>query len=98
DINIKWADNDGDGRADLQAFVTQGRAWSNGKFDPAESHWMVFIDVETDWVPDYNGNAVFLKVHRPPQSLPDPRLNWENPFAFFDFDGDGLSEMAIRWL
>ena len=92
-------------------------------FDPGESHWMVFIDVEkdgvlgwvdwqnydfgndnwgytgvTDWLPDYNGNAVFLKVHRPPQSLPDPRLNWENPFAFFDFDGDGASEMAIRWL
>jgi hypothetical protein len=123
DINIKWADNDGDGRADLQAFVTQGRQWSNGTFDPGESHWMVFIDVEkdgvlgwldwqkydfgndnwgytgtTDWLPDYNGNAVFLKVHRPPQSLPDPRLNWENPFAFFDFDGDGASEMAIRWL
>ena len=123
DINIKWADNDGDGRADLQAFVTQGRAWSNGNFDPGESHWMVFIDVEkdgvlgwvdwtkydfgndnwgytgtTDWLPDYNGNAVFLKVHRPPQSLLDPRLNWENPFAFYDFDGDGASEMAIRWL
>ena len=123
DINIKWADNDGDGRADLQAFVTQGREWSNGKFDPAESHWMVFIDVEkdgvlgwldwtkfdfgndnwgytdkTDWLPDYNGDAIFLKVHRPPQSLPDPRLNWENPFAFYDFDGDGASEMAMRWL
>jgi len=123
DINIKWADNDGDGRADLQAFVTEGRAWSNGTFDPGESHWMVFIDVEkdgvlgwvdwtkydfgndnwgytgtTDWLPDYNGNAVFLKVHRPPQSLPDPRLNWENPFAFYDFDNDGVSEMAIRWL
>ncbi len=123
DINIKWADNDGDGRADLQAFVTQGREWSNGKWDPANSHWMVFIDVEkdgvlgwldwtkfdfdndnwgytglTDWLPDYNGDAVFLKVHRPPQSLPDPRLNWENPFAFFDFDNDGASEMAIRWL
>ena len=123
DINIKWADNDGDGRADLQAFVTQGREWSNGKFDPGNSHWMVFVDVEhdgvlgwidwekydldndnwgytgvTDWLPDYNGNAVFLKVHRPPQSLPDPRLNWENPFAFFDFDKDGASEMAIRWL
>jgi hypothetical protein len=123
DINIKWADNDGDGRPDLQAFVTQGRAWSNGKFDPAESHWMVFIDVEkdgvlgwldwqkydfgndnwgytgmTDWLPDYNGDAIFLKVHRPPQSLPDPRLNWENPFAFYDFDGDGVSEMAMRWL
>ena len=123
DINIKWADNDGDGQADLEAIVTQGREWANGKYDPAESHWMVFIDVEkdgvlgwldwqnydfgnsnwdytgtTDWLPDYNGNAIFLKVHRPPQSLPDPRLNWENPFDFFDFDGDGLSEMAIRWL
>jgi hypothetical protein len=123
DINIKWADNDGDGQADLQAFVTQGRQWADGKYDPAESHWMVFIDVEkdgvlgwldwqdydfgndnwgytgtSDWLPDYNGNAIFLKVHRPPQSLPDPRLNWENPFDFFDYDGDGLSEMAIRWL
>ena len=123
DISIKWADNDRDGRADLQAFVTQGREWSNDKFNAAESHWMVFVDVEkdgvlgwldwerfdfgndnwgytgtTDWLPDYNGNAVFLKIHRPPQSLPDPRLNWENPFAFFDFDNDGASEMAIRWL
>ena len=123
DINIKWADNDGDGRADLEAFVQQGRAWSNGKYDPGDSHWMVFIDVEKDnvlgwlnwqkfdfgddnwgytgccdWLPDYNGDAIFLKVHRPPQSLNDPRLNWENPFAFYDFDGDGASEMAMRWL
>jgi hypothetical protein len=123
DINIKWADNDGDGRADLEAFVQQGRSWSEGKWDPAESHWMVFIDLDKDgvlgyvdwtkfdfgddnwaytgccdWMPDYNGNGVFLKVHRPPQSLNDPRLNWENPFAFFDFDNDGASEMAIRWL
>lgn len=123
DINVKWADNDGDGRADLEAVVTQGREWSNGKYDPGDSHWMVFIDVEkdgvlgwldwekfdfgddnwaytdkTDWLPDYNGDAIFLKVHRPPQSLPDPRLNWENPFAFYDFDGDGASEMAMRWL
>lgn len=123
DISIKWADNDGDGRADLQAFVTQGREWANGKFNPAQSHWMVYIDVEkdgvlgwldwetydfendnwgytgtTDWLPDYNGNSIFLKIHRPPQSLPDPRLNWENPFAFYDFDNDGVSEMAMRWL
>ena len=123
DISIKWADNDGDGRADLQAFVTQGREWSNGKFNPAQSHWMVYIDVEkdgvlgwidwetydfendnwgytgtTDWLPDYNGDSIFLKIHRPPQSLPDPRLNWENPFAFYDFDKDGVSEMAMRWL
>ena len=50
DISIKWADNDGDGRPDLQAFVTQGREWSNDKWNPAESHWMVYIDVEKDGV------------------------------------------------
>ena len=123
DLNIKWADNDGDGKADLQAWVTQSPEWGPDKFSASESHWMIFIDVEkdgvlgyldwekfdfannnwgytgtTNWLPDYNGDAIFLKVHRPPQSLPDPRLNWENPFAFYDFDGDGLSEMAMRWL
>jgi hypothetical protein len=123
DLNIKWADNDGDGKADLQAWVTQGPEWSNDKWNASGAHWMIFIDVEkdgvlgyldwekfdfandnwaytgtADWMPDYNGNAIFLKVHRPPQSLPDPRLNWENPFAFFDYDGDGVSEMAMRWL
>ena len=123
DINIKWADNDGDGKADLEAVTTQPPSWTTDNWSASESHWMVFIDVEKDgvlgwldwekydfgnanwdytgtcdWLPDYNGDAIFLKVHRPPQSLPDPRLNWENPFAFFDFDGDGLSEMAMRWL
>jgi hypothetical protein len=123
DMNIKWADNDGDGQADLEAFVTQSPEWGPDKWSAAESHWMIYIDVEkdgvlgwldwttfdfgngnwgytgtNDWLPDYNGNSIFLKVHRPPQSLPDPRLNWENPFAFFDFDNDGVSEMAMRWL
>ena len=123
DINVKWADNDSDGRADLEAFVTQSPEWGPTKWNASESHWMVYIDVDkdgvlgwldwtkfdfgndnwgytgvTDWLPDYNGNSIFLKVHRPPQSLPDPRLNWENPFAFFDFDNDGVSEMAMRWL
>lgn len=123
DLNVKWADNDGDGKADLQAWVTQSPEWSPGKWNISGAHWMIFIDVEkdgvlgwldwekfdfandnwgytgtADWLPDYNGDAIFLKVHRPPQSLPDPRLNWENPFAFFDYDGDGVSEMAMRWL
>jgi hypothetical protein len=66
------------------------------KFDFANDNWA--YTGTADWMPDYNGNAIFLKVHRPPQSLPDPRLNWENPFAFFDYDGDGVSEMAMRWL
>jgi len=123
DINVKWADNDHDGQADLEAFVTQSPEWGPDKWSASESHWMVYIDVEkdgvlgwldwtkfdfgndnwgytgaNDWLPDYNGNSIFLKVHRPPQSLPDPRLNWENPFAFFDYDNDGVSEMAMRWL
>ena len=113
DLNVKWADNDGDGKADLQVWVTQPPAWSPDKWDVTDSHWMIFIDVEkdgvlgyvdwnnfdfgnanwgytgtTNWLPDYNGDAIFLKVHRPPQSLPDPRLNWAHPFAFFDFDVD----------
>jgi hypothetical protein len=66
------------------------------KFDFGNDNWG--YTGLADWLPDYNGDAVFLKIHRPPQSLPDPRLNWENPFAFFDLDNDGASEMAIRWL
>ena len=123
DQNVRWVDTDGDGRADMQIFVTHSPAWSEGRWDASQSHWMIFIDVERDgvlgrqdwerfdfdednwaytgasnWMPDYHGDAVFLKIHRPPQALPDPRLNWENPFAFYDFDSDGLSEMAVRWL
>ena len=123
DQSVKWADNDGDGRPDLQAWSTQPPKWEPGAWSTSESHWMLFLDVEkdgvlgwqdwtkfnfgesnwdytgtTDWLPDYNGNAIFLKIHRPPQALPDPRLNWENPFAFYDFDNDGLTEMGMRWL
>jgi hypothetical protein len=50
------------------------------------------------WLPDYNGDADFLKMHAPPHIIEDHTLNWENPFSFYDLDGDGVSEMAIRWL
>ena len=33
----------------------------------------------------------------PPWMLKDARFNWENPFAFYDFDNDGCTEMAIRF-
>lgn len=48
--------------------------------------------------PDYNGDSLFLKIHAPAFAVTDPRLNWENPFAFYDFDDDGCTEMAIRYV
>ena len=119
DWNIKWADTDGDGQADVQSFafskpVSQGQPGHG-------AHWMLFVDVEKDgvlgwvdwekfkfdcwgytgrgtWLPDYNGESIFLKIHSDPHKIEDLSLNWENPFSFYDPDGDGASEMAIRWL
>ena len=50
----------------------------------------------SDFYTDYSGNSAFLKIHSCPDAIDDLRLNWENPFLFYDPDGDGLSEMAIR--
>jgi hypothetical protein len=45
---------------------------------------------------DYSGKALFLKIHTSSFNMADLRYNWENPFLFYDVDGDGLSEVAIR--
>lgn len=45
---------------------------------------------------DYHGNTLFLKMHASTFNIADLRYNWENPFIFFDQDGDGLSEFSIR--
>jgi hypothetical protein len=45
---------------------------------------------------DYSGNTAFLKIHAYTGGIDDLRLNWENPFLFYDYDGDKRSEMAIR--
>src|SRR6185369_2475812 len=42
DINVKWADNDGDGQADLEAFVTQSPEWGPNNWNASESHWMIY--------------------------------------------------------
>ena len=47
---------------------------------------------------DYLGQSAFLKIHETPEKINDLRLNWENPFLFYDPDNDGLTEMAIRML
>ncbi len=50
----------------------------------------------SDFYEDYSGHTMFMKVHAPTYALKDLRLNWENPFLFYDPDRDGLTEMAIR--
>jgi hypothetical protein len=125
DMNIKWVDDDGDGRADAQ-IIAINPSTTQPTIRSSFSHYMVYIDVDHDGVnayidwtkfdwtkpdvgnwrttgrgnysPDYNGNSIFLKQHLPAWAVTDPRLNWENPFAFFDFDGDGCTEMAMRYL
>jgi hypothetical protein len=135
DINIKWIDDDDDGKADLQIIAANpddkaaNALWGL-------SHYMIFVDDDHDgvlgyidwrtfdfggwydgpnwrvapatkpWRPqsppnfsaDYSGNATFLKQHGPAWMIADPRFNWENPFFFFDTDGDGCTEMSVRFL
>lgn len=53
-------------------------------------------DGQADFFEDYHGKGLFLKIHTSPEKINDFRLNWENPFLFFDPDNDGLTEYAIR--
>lgn len=57
--------------------------------------WTRF-DRGPNWRTNYHGNATFLKEHAPIWSVENPEFSWENPFLFYDFDDDGLSEMSIR--
>lgn len=52
---------------------------------------------QCDFFEDYSGNSTFLKIHSSPERINDLRMNWENPFLFYDPDGDGLTEQAIRF-
>ncbi len=118
DLSVKWADNDGDGRSDMQIVVINPQVGKEKKFGGA-AHYMVFDDTDRDNVmvyfdwskfdflcwrntgrcdfsADYNGDSIFLKAHMAPFGLSDARLNWENPFAFYDMDDDGCTEMSVR--
>jgi len=50
----------------------------------------------SDFFPDYSGQSMFLKLHAATNRIENLKLNWENPFLFYDTDKDGYSEMAIR--
>ena len=51
----------------------------------------------SDFYEDYNGKITFMKIHSTTERVNDVRMNWENPFLFYDPDNDGLTEMAIRF-
>lgn len=117
DFIVKWADQDRDGKADLQLVAeyppqTNPEVWPNGHYmivlDTDKDNIFNYIDWNTfkldcwykngicDFYPDYSGQTAFLKVHASTDRMEDLRLNWENPFLFYDPDKDGLTEMAIR--
>lgn len=47
---------------------------------------------------DYHGNTLFTKMSYSSFYISDFRFSWENPFIFWDFDKDGMSEMSLRML
>jgi len=47
---------------------------------------------------DYLGNSLFLKIHTSTYNIKNLECNWENPFLFYDYDNDGVSEGAIRFV
>lgn len=51
---------------------------------------------ESDFLADYSGQSAFMKIHVATYTMDNLKLNWENPFLFYDPDGDGLTEMAVR--
>lgn len=119
DYNVKWADRDDDGIADIQLFSRNPAAGFDWVFAKSDAIYFVMIDpdntgVLTDidwndlsvswtrfdkgpnWRTNYHGNTTFLKEHAPIWSVENPQFSWENPFLFYDWDADGLSEMSIR--
>jgi len=118
DFSIKWADENGDGKADIQLIVNNGGSDAINYFD-WEADYIYILDSDkdnimhfVDWnkimmlawehsgqcnfFEDYHGNSQFMKMHASSFRIGDLRYNWENPFIFYDTDGDKLTEMAIR--
>ena len=120
DMNVKWVDNTGNGKADLQIIAINPKR-SEDNMWAGRGLYMIVEDIDNDGVlaymdwekfylacwehtgrcnfmPDYNGNSLFLKAHLAPAAVTDARWNWENPFAFYDKTGDGLTNMSVRLL
>lgn len=113
DLVVKFADLSGSGKADLQLIMDYpvDNAAPNLMyvFDDDGDGVFNYIDWNTlkvecwekngisDFYTDYSGNSTFLKTHQVSTELEDLRYNWENPFLFYDYDKDGLTEVAVRF-
>ncbi len=51
---------------------------------------------QANFFADYNGKSKMIKVHITTWNIENLEYNWENPFLYYDPDGDGLTEMAVR--
>lgn len=87
--------------------VRTGEVWPNGHYmivlDLDHDNIFNYIDWNTmqlkswdkvgvcDFYTDYSGHTAFLKIHASTYNMEDLRLNWENPFLFYDKDGDNLA-------
>lgn len=94
--------------------VRTALAWPNGHYmivlDTDKDNIFNYIDWNlfeikawdrsgiSDFFLDYSGKSAFLKIHAATYTMDNLKLNWENPFLFYDPDDDGLSEMAIRFV
>ncbi|MDR1502886.1 MAG: hypothetical protein LBT43_10575 [Prevotella sp.] len=94
--------------------IRTGEVWPNGHYmivmDLDHDNIFNYINWNTmkiqswdksgisDFYTDYSGQTAFMKIHASTYNMRDLRLNWENPFLYYDKDDDGLSEMAIRIL
>lgn len=92
--------------------VEKDKVWPNGHYmwvlDTDHDNIFNYIDWNnfqlkawehngtSDFYEDYSGQSMFMKVHAATNRIENTKLNWENPFLFYDEDGDGLTEMAIR--
>lgn len=111
ELVIDWNDTNQDGKADMQVVADyKGRGHYMWVIDTDNDNIFNYVDWDSftlrcwihngmsDFYEDYHGKSLFLKIHTTTDKMNDVRLNWENPFLFYDPDHDGLTEYAIRVL
>jgi len=106
---VKHVDNDGDGKADIQFILDYVNPHYMVVLDEDNDGVFNFVNWNavslecwqlnglSDFYTDYSGNTSFMKMHATTLDMADLRYNWENPFIFYDFDKDGLTEIALRF-